>query len=280
MRIRPPRRSGAALLGALALYAAASPVAAPSGPAAAHQLVIGGRAADIRAHPWAVALASKQLFGAGRSGQFCGGALIGPRTVVTAAHCFGHEVLGSDWHVVRDLRVLALRADLKGGGGREVQPQDVWINPSYDDHTNAGDVAVVKLAQPLPGKWVIPLATRADRDAYRAGRRATVYGWGDTTGHGNYATSLRAADVTLMTDQRCARAYPGTAEGIYTAASMICAGDGRGGRDACQGDSGGPLVAGGRLIGLVSWGTGCGEAGHPGVYTRVSAFASSISRFL
>lgn len=109
--------------------------------------------------------------------------------------------------------------------------------------------------------------------AYKPGVRATVYGWGDTTGGGKYPTALRAAPVTVLDDGACARAYPPNSDGTYEATTMLCAGDPRGGYDACQGDSGGPLVAQGRLIGLVSWGNGCGRADSPGVYTRVSGVA-------
>ena len=103
-----------------------------------------------------------------------------------------------------------------------------------------------------------------------AGTRALVYGWGDVTGAGDYPRGLRAARVRVLPDALCEEAYPGGGEGRYLADSMVCAGEREGGRDACQGDSGGPLVAQGKLIGLVSWGNGCGRAGSPGVYTRVS----------
>lgn len=113
----------------------------------------------------------------------------------------------------------------------------------------------------------------AGHPAYGAGTEAAVYGWGDTSGFGDYAYALRAARVTVLEDEVCGRAYPGDADGQYRAESMVCAGDGGGGKDACQGDSGGPLVAQGRLIGLVSWGRGCGRADSPGVYTRIAPLA-------
>lgn len=77
---------------------------------------------------------------------------------------------------------------------------------------------------------------------------------GDVTGNGDYATSLRSTQVSVLPDRTCELAYPGGADGTYDASSMLCAGESQGGHDACQGDSGGPLVARGRLIGLVSWG--------------------------
>ena len=237
--------------------------------------VIGGNAVSAADHPWVVALSSRALFGGTRSGQFCGGAVVGPRTAITAAHCMSREVLGVDRRTVQDLRIISGRGDLRGKGGKEVEVASVWVNPSYDDRTNKGDVAVLRLKTALPKSAVIPMADKGDT-AYRPGTTASVYGWGDTSGSGRYATSLRAAPVDMVKDGECAKAYPGSSEGKFDAASMVCAGVPQGGRDACQGDSGGPLLARGKLVGLVSWGVGCGERGRPGVYTRVSAVADMV----
>ncbi|MEE1926639.1 serine protease [Streptomyces sp. TRM 70351] len=264
------------LLGALAL---ALPVTLtlPPPPAAAERLVVGGTAVSAADHPWVVALASREQFGAERSGQFCGGVVIGSRAVATAAHCFGREVLGVHRSHVRDLAVISGRSDLRGTEGREVPVADVWVNPEYDRRTNAGDLAVVRLAGALPASAVAPLAAAGD-PAYAPGTAATVYGWGDVRGDGSYATRLRAAGVQVLDDGDCARAYPGGVVGAFQAATMVCAGVAEGGRDACQGDSGGPLMARGRLVGLVSWGAGCGERGLPGVYTRVGALREAIEQ--
>ncbi|SER97362.1 Trypsin [Streptomyces sp. yr375] len=252
----------------LAAAAMAIPLASAA-PAASDGVVVGGFPVDVSQSPWTVALSSRDRFGGMRSGQFCGGVAVAPSTVLTAAHCMAQDVLGAPPGRVADLRVVAGRTDLYAETGQEISVRRVWVNPGYDSASNAGDFAVLTLAEPLPAAAVVAMAAEGD-PAYASGTEAVVYGWGDITGFGAYAHTLRAARVHVLADALCERAYPGSADGTYVARSMVCAGEVPGGRDACQGDSGGPLVAGGKLIGLVSWGSGCGRPGSPGVYTRVS----------
>jgi secreted trypsin-like serine protease len=263
------------------LPAVAVPLAGPAAPAAANGVIIGGTPTTTDQEPWVVALSSRSRFGTARSGQFCGGVAVGPRTVVTAAHCFGLEALGvSDWRQLPDLRVIEGRTDLTSEAGEELQLSQVWVNPGFDPSTNAGDVAVITLDQPLPSGVAIAMAQPSDTGLYQDGTQADVYGWGDTTGRGDYADGLRVAPVTVFADTTCERAYPGSSDGTYVKATMMCAGAPAGGRDACQGDSGGPLVVAGRLVGLVSWGSGCAQAAFPGVYTRVSAVAALVAQHM
>jgi secreted trypsin-like serine protease len=264
------RRFARALARPLVLAAAASAVPlASAAPVAADSVVVGGFPVDVAESPWTVALSSRDRFGGTRSGQFCAGVAVGRTTVLTAAHCMGKEVLGVPPDQVRDLKVVTGRTDLHSDRGQEIPVRATWVNPGYDAVSNSGDFAVLTLAGPLPVGSAIAMAAAGD-PAYGVGAAGMVYGWGDTTGAGDYANGLRAARVRVLPDALCEEAYPRSDEGSYRAETMLCAGEETGGRDAGQGDSGGPLVAQGRLIGLVSWGSGCGRAGRPGVYTRVS----------
>ncbi|MGH1553156.1 S1 family peptidase [Streptomyces sp. L7] len=197
-------------------------------------------------------------------------------TVLTAAHCMGDDVLGAPPNRAGDLKVLAGRTDLLSGSGQAIAVRDVWVNPAYDTVSNAGDFAVLTLAAPLPQSSVIGMAATGDT-AYQPGTAATVYGQGDLSGGGDYAGSLHAARVHVLPDARCEEAYPGSTDGTYLPEAMLCAGEPQGARDACQGDSGGRGRAGPADRAGVGGG-GCGRAGSPGVYTRVSDVLRTLGR--
>ena len=89
--------------------------------------------------------------------------------------------------------------------------------------------------------------------------------------------------VEVLSNAACnSDAFGYKARGLLITDAMVCAGLPGGGRDACQGDSGGPLVVtregGPELVGVASWGVGCGEAEHPGVYSRVSKVLEWIQK--
>lgn len=246
-------------------------------PAQADRRIVGGWTDTSTQRPWMVAIASEPQFGSSRSGQFCGGTLVSPTKVVTAAHCFYDESTGRQTDRPR-LRVIVGRTDLtRKDTGSEVEVSSVWIHPQYSYEQNMQDVAVLTLVTPQNGVQVLPMVGQGDQSPYVPGTRAQVYGWGDTSGHGDYADTLHGVDVPIVADSVCAADYPGGPEGAFNARGMVCAGETLGGKDACQGDSGGPLVVNGRLVGLVSWGAGCAEAKHPGVYTRFSAVAAQVA---
>ncbi|MEY9948294.1 trypsin-like serine protease [Kitasatospora sp. GAS1066B] len=274
---RPSRgaRRQAAALALLAVLPTAL-VSLGASPAHADRRIVGGWADSTVQRPWVVAVASRAQFGDTRSGQFCGGTLVTPTKVVTAAHCFYDERYGRPTDRP-GLAVIVGRSDLTTQDGAEVPVTNVWIHPQYSFDQNMQDVAVLTLATPQAGRAVLPMVGQGESAPYAPGTRAQVYGWGDTTGHATYADTLHGVDVPVVADSVCARDYPGGSDGTFDAHGMVCAGESRGGKDACQGDSGGPLVVNGRLVGLVSWGAGCAEAKHPGVYTRLSAVADAVN---
>nr|KAF6297794.1 transmembrane serine protease 9 [Pipistrellus kuhlii] len=145
-------------------------------------------------------------------------------------------------------------------------------HPSYNPDTADFDVAVLRLASPLPfGRHVQPVCLPATTHVFPPRRKCLISGWGYLKEDFLIKPELlQKATVELLDQALCASLY-----GSSLTDRMVCAGYLDGKVDSCQGDSGGPLVCeepSGRffLAGIVSWGIGCAEARRPGVYARVT----------
>ncbi len=252
----------AAALTTVGIAATVSTANADQSPTDVQPMIIGGEETTIEENPFAVALTTPDGF------QFCGGTIVAPTKVVTAAHC-------TEGSSPADIQVVAGRTSLSAGGGTTSGVTDIWIHPAWDSSALKNDASVLTLDTPL-SETPLALASSADTDLYAPGATSTVLGWG-VTESGSTSDTLRKVDVPVAADDDCAASYPSD----FDAASMVCAGLAEGGKDSCQGDSGGPLTAVAadgtrKLIGIVSWGQGCAEPGFYGVYGRVSAFHDEL----
>lgn len=271
-------RNKAGLFLLAAALTAAAPAFAQRNPALA-----GGSPADTMRYPFVAALS--RTSGSERV-YFCAGTLIAPDWILTAAHCFsarGGARIG----------IAGLWAEVGGSWLREVPEEAqvaverIFVHPRYDGASQDNDLALVRLARPA-GPLIADLATGPRADP----ARATVLGFGAfyegslartaTLRSGALAAQLsdrlRQAAVRTIAPAVCAERLG--IGGAGTGAFQICAGAGR--DESCVGDSGGPLVAEGpsgadRVIGVVSFGSGCAGDLPVTVYTRVSAYADWIA---
>lgn len=172
----------------------------------------------------------------------------------------------------------------------EAEEQTIWVDKyvtheNYTKETSDNDIAMLHLAEPVMyNKYVLPicLPTRdlAEQELTRNGRQMVVTGWGSTSDvNNNYSTFLSYIEIPMVPRNECAQAMR-----FAISDNMLCAGSLGDKKDSCSGDSGGPMITKYKdtwfLVGLVSWGEGCGRKEKFGVYTKVSQYLEWIQHHI
>lgn len=233
--------------------------------------IIGGEEATPGAWPWMVALVSADSPDA-FNGQFCGGSLIAPTWVLTAAHC-------TEGATADQIDVVLGRHALSSNAGERIRVAEIINHPNYNPDTVNNDIALLRLST-ASSQTAVAILSSDNANLAAPGTDATVTGWGNTSTTGaEFPDALRQVTVPVVSNQTCNA--PQSYNGAITD-NMLCAGFAEGGKDSCQGDSGGPLVVpngqgGWAQAGVVSWGFGCADPNFYGVYARVSNFQGWIA---
>jgi len=227
--------------------------------------IIGGEEATAGEYPYVVSLSD-------RIGHFCGGSLISPDTVLSAAHCRGGQY-----------NITVGRHALDSDDGETIAMESETSHPEYDPYTTNNDFMLVFLEHPISDQNLQFVKVNSDASSPGIGAPVWVMGWGDVAQPDDVfeaATVLMEVEVNVITNEECDASSGTIGDGEemnyndQITDAMLCARDY--GEDACQGDSGGPLVMKGAdgsdtQVGVVSWGIGCAEPTFPGVYSRVSS---------
>ncbi|XP_036913384.1 transmembrane protease serine 4 isoform X1 [Sturnira hondurensis] len=225
--------------------------------------VVGGEKASVDSWPWQVSIQYNKQ-------HICGGSILDPHWILTAAHCFRKHLDVSNWKV---------RAGSdKMGNFPSLPVAKIFVTELNTTYPKEKDIALVKLQYPLTfSDTVRPICLPFSDEELAPATPLWVIGWGFTEpGGGKMSDILLQASVQVIDRTRC------NAEDAYQGEitkEMLCAGILEGGVDTCQGDSGGPLMYYSDLwqvVGIVSWGHGCGSPSTPGVYTKVTAYLNWV----
>ncbi|XP_074649469.1 chymotrypsinogen B-like [Tubulanus polymorphus] len=235
--------------------------------------IVGGHETRRGSWPWQVAILNHW------KEQYCGGTLIAPQWVLTAAHCLRRK--GRRRKVI--VRIGEHDFGLHEGTEIDFKRSKDFVHPDFNMDTIDSDIALVKLKSPVRANEGVNFACVPESDdILPPNTMCYSLGWGKMKETHLYGTDvLREVKVPLTSRAECEKAFD-----FDITKNQLCAGYKLGGIDTCAGDSGGPLLCrihrNGKdrwhVYGVTSFGEGCGEKGKFGIYTIVPNFANWIRK--
>ncbi|KAL0612114.1 Ovochymase-1 [Plecturocebus cupreus] len=233
--------------------------------------IAGGEEACPHCWPWHVGL---RFLG----DYQCGGAIINPVWILTAAHCVQSKNNPFSWTIIAGDHDRTLKESTE----QVRRAKHIIVHEDFNTLSYDSDIALVQLRSPLEYNSAVgPVCLPHSAEPLFSSEIYAVTGWGSISGDGGLASRLQQIRVHMLESKVCEYAYYSAHPGGITE-KMSCAGFAASGeKDFCQGDSGGPLVCRHEngpfvLYGIVSWGAGCVQPWKPGVFARVMVFLDGI----
>ncbi|XP_065314550.1 uncharacterized protein LOC135923629 isoform X3 [Gordionus sp. m RMFG-2023] len=242
------------------------------------QRIVGGMPSPPGAWPWQVSIRMR-----GRHG--CGGSLINEIWIISAQHCFNREDKINHASINRKKRfgkqsaLVKYRRAYCSSSNRSLSRQRKSPTGGLGEKTTLylikskrydHDIVLIKMDKPVDfNKFVSPICLISNKTTILTYSLCYVTGFGDVRGKGKESV-LNELNLAILDFDHCnSKDYMNH----RLSSNMLCAG-GEVNKDACVADSGGPLACldeGEKrwdLVGIVSWGIGCGKKDRPGVYTK------------